>query len=93
MGYDDTATAAPRTSRDDIESEMTAIAGPLLGKSEVSAEKDLFDQGATSLSFVRLLVEVKRRFGVAVDPVALDGDASIGRIAQTVHTELTDRES
>lgn len=87
------ATATPSISRDGIETEMVAIAGRLLGKSEISAEKDLFDQGATSLSFVRLLVEVKRRFDVTVDPVALDGDASIGCIAEAVHTELTDRES
>jgi acyl carrier protein len=91
MGYDETATAV--TTAEDIESELRAIAGPLLGRSDVSAERDLFDQGATSLSFVRLLVEVKRRFDVTVNPVALDGDASLERLATTIHKVLTERAS
>lgn len=93
MGHNDTATTAARISNADIESELCDIAGPLLGKSEVSLERDLFDQGATSLSFVRLLVEVKRRFGVVVNPVALDGDASLERLAKAIRNAFTERNS
>lgn len=91
MGYDETATAA--LSADAIESELKAVAGPLLGRDEVNAERDLFDQGATSLSFVRLLVEAKRRFAITVNPVALGGDASLRNLATTIHKELIERES
>lgn len=88
MGYDDTATAEKSAAA--IETALSALAGPLIGKDEVSVERDLFDQGATSLSFTRLLVAIKQRFAVTVDVGSLDGDASLRRLALTIHSELTE---
>ena len=50
----------------------------------ISPELDLFDQGATSLSLVRLLLDVNLAFGLTLTGAELDGDSSVVNISAIV---------
>ncbi|WP_432250899.1 acyl carrier protein [Streptomyces sanyensis] len=45
---------------------------------------DLFQAGATSLAFVRVLARVNEHFGVRLTGAELDGEATIARLADCV---------
>lgn len=53
---------------------------------------DVFDQGATSLAFVRALAQINDRFGITVDVGELE-EASIDEVAVLVARQLADRGS
>ncbi|MDB4989699.1 MAG: D-alanine-poly(Phosphoribitol) ligase, subunit 1 [Myxococcaceae bacterium] len=62
---------------------ISALAHRILGET-VSIELDLFDQGATSLSLARLILEVNAMSGLNLTGAELDGDSSILNIAAVV---------
>ncbi|HEX6969586.1 MAG TPA: acyl carrier protein [Micromonosporaceae bacterium] len=60
----------------------------VLGRPELGLDDDVFDNGATSLSFVRILAMIHQETGVAVSAPALNGEATPRRIAALVESAL-----
>ena len=64
---------------------VLGIAREILARPALGLDDDLFDHGATSLSFVRILAEIKRRYDVVVPPAEL-ADVTARAIAAHVTT-------
>ncbi|MFH9663536.1 amino acid adenylation domain-containing protein [Streptomyces sp. NPDC017248] len=79
---DDTAPRVPeRVVRD--------IAQEVLGREVPDSDTDLFDIGATSLAFVRILHAVNQHFGITVNVTDLGGVASVRQLAICVDSATT----
>jgi amino acid adenylation domain-containing protein len=55
----------------------------VLGTSALAPDDDLFDHGATSLAFMRILAQLNQRFGVRITGAELD-EATIGQLADLI---------
>lgn len=64
--------------------EINAIAESILGRKNLRPDLDLFDQGATSLAYVRIIAEINQRFELSLNGSEVDGVATIDRLAQVV---------
>ncbi|GAB2993402.1 hypothetical protein GCM10027184_54950 [Saccharothrix stipae] len=73
--------AAPVASDDDLTAEIAALVAEYLGVPEVDPARDLWDQGATSFTMVRLSAALRERHGVRVQVSALLADPSVRGIA------------
>lgn len=60
---------------------MLRIVHEVLGRPDIGMDDDLFDKGATSLSFVRVLAQIKQELRAAVDVTALGGVATPANLA------------
>jgi amino acid adenylation domain-containing protein len=67
--------------------KVAEIARAIL-QADVSLEDDLFDQGATSLSLVRILLEVNVAFALTLTGAELDADSSVVNIGRVVDNML-----
>lgn len=64
---------------------VTAIVHEVLrGPRPPAADVDLFDIGATSLAFVRIIAQVNQRFGLRLTGAELGGEATVARLAACV---------
>jgi acyl carrier protein len=57
----------------------------------VDPSVDIFDQGATSLAFLRIVAEVNERYGITVDVAELE-EASVDQMSALVAEQLTSQE-
>ena len=64
--------------------EISAIVGSILRREHVHPDLDLFDQGATSLAYVRIISEINHRYKLSLNGSEVDGVATIERLAQLV---------
>lgn len=91
LGEADRATSHPQGA-DAPDPETTAtvtrIAEGVLRRDDPPSDQDLFDLGATSLAFVRIIAEVNERFGIALTGAELGDVASIDRIAVVVRSAV-----
>jgi acyl carrier protein len=72
MALDNAVAPEPGAAASGFEAAVLEIVRDVLGHSDVPAEDDVFDHGATSLSFVRILAQVHQRFGVMVRAADLE---------------------
>lgn len=63
------------------EDAVLAIVRQVLDRPDLGPDDDVFDRGASSLAFVRILTQVNKDLGVAVDVAALGGVATASNIA------------
>jgi syringomycin synthetase protein SyrB1 len=66
------------------ESSVLAIVEEVLGRRGIGLDGDLFDHGATSLSFVRVLGQIHQRLNAVVHPAELGDSATVRRMAACV---------
>ena len=66
------------------EETILRIVREVLGNDSLGAGDDLFDHGATSLSFVRVLAQIKRELQVMVHAADLDGVVTARSLAANV---------
>jgi acyl carrier protein len=78
------------TDVSEVVSTIGGIAHRVLGR-DVDPAVDLFDQGATSLAFIRLVAEVGARYGVTVDVAELE-EARIDLLSQMVVDQVVAQE-
>jgi acyl carrier protein len=75
--------------------EILGIVREVLGRPGIGPDDDVFDHGATSLSFVRILAQISQRCGVRVPAAALGGLATARAMAvlagPRVDTSAADR--
>lgn len=66
--------------------KIDKISRRILRQQNLNWYEDIFDQGVTSLSFVRILIEVNSAFNICLSGRELEGDASINNIATVIQT-------
>lgn len=64
--------------------EVAGLVRDVLDRPDLSADADIFDHGGTSLSFVRILAQIRQRFGVTIAVAELDGEAAATTLAAQV---------
>jgi acyl carrier protein len=81
-------TAAPgaNVSAPDVRQYVTDIISDVLDR-QADPGIDLFDQGATSLAFIRILAMITERYGITVDVATLE-EASIDSLSVLVTGQL-----
>jgi len=84
MNQETAAAAVAETALTDTEKTVLTTVREVLGKPALGLDDDLFDHGGTSLSFVRVLAELHRHFGVMVHAAALGGVATPQNLADQV---------
>jgi len=77
-----TGIAADRTNT--TEETVLEIVRSVLGKPALGPEDDLFDHGATSLSFVRVLAQIKQECQVMLRAAELDGEVTAHNLAVNI---------
>jgi acyl carrier protein len=55
----------------DTDKEILDIVRQVLGRQDVDLDDELFDKGATSLSFVRILARIRQDYRVTISPLSL----------------------
>jgi len=58
---------------------------------DVDPAVDMFDQGATSLAFIRILAEISERHGITVDVAELE-EASVDELSALVAQQVNSQE-
>jgi amino acid adenylation domain-containing protein len=82
-----TAAAGPDGGRqaspqpDGVAGRVIALGRRVIGVAHLDEDRDVFDQGATSLAVVRLLAEISVNFGIEVGPEQLMADSTLAGIA------------
>ena len=86
-----TAPPSARSSAADIPQTIREIVRTLLDR-DVDYSVDLFDQGATSLAFIRIVAEVNERYDITLDVTELE-EASTDMLSELVAEHLKSQES
>jgi len=69
-----------------IAGRIAEISQNILHQQNLSWQEDIFDQGGTSLSFVRILLAINKDFNTSLSGSELQGDASISNMASVIQT-------
>jgi len=72
---------------------VAEISAAMLGDQSLSWDIDLFDQGATSLSLSRIILELNARYSLRLTGAELNGDCTIINIAGTVNRAIKQSQS
>lgn len=64
--------------------QISEIVASVLLRDHVRPDADLFDQGATSLAYMRIVAEINERYALSLNGSEVDGVATIERLAQVV---------
>jgi acyl carrier protein len=84
-------TTTPNATASGIRRTVIDVVGAVLDGDQVDPATDLFDQGVTSLAFVRMVARLNQEYNTAFDVTELD-DVSIDSLAALVEAQLsTDR--
>lgn len=68
----------------DKSDDLMSVISEAFAPAEVTPDSTLFDLGATSLSLLRLMASLQRRFDVALDVVDMYSVDSIGELVRLV---------
>ncbi len=88
-----TVAPSPRARAEDIGQTVGQIVGTVLER-HVDSSVDVFDLGATSLAFIRIVAEINERYDIKLDVAELEDDeASIDTLSRLVVKLLKSQES
>jgi acyl carrier protein len=74
----------------DIRQTIGAITQAVLER-DIDPSVDMFDQGATSLAFIRIMAEVNERYDITVDVAELE-EASVDEMSALVARQLNSQQ-
>jgi acyl carrier protein len=80
-------TVSPDVSAAVIRQSVGAIVRSVLQQDDVDPGVDLFDQGVTSLAFIRIVAQLNERFELALDVTQLE-EASVDALAALVDAQV-----
>jgi len=86
-----TPPSSARVSPEAIQQAVREIVRKVLDR-DINSAVDMFDQGATSLAFIRIVAEVNERYGITLDVTELE-EASADMLSQLVTVQLSSQES
>ena len=75
----------------DVRETVAGIVRMVLER-DVQPSVDVFDQGATSLAFIRIVAEVNERYGIAMEVGELE-EASVDSLSALVAEQLKNQET
>jgi acyl-coenzyme A synthetase/AMP-(fatty) acid ligase/acyl carrier protein len=78
-----TALSGAGISAAEIRRSVDEIVQTVLERDDLDPAVDLFDQGATSLAFIRIVAQVNEKYGITVDVAKLD-EASVDALSVLV---------
>ena len=64
--------------------EITQIVESVLKRTHLDPNRDLFEQGATSLAYVRIIAGINQRYQLSLNGSEVEGLATIERLAKVV---------
>ncbi|WP_143168077.1 acyl carrier protein [Jatrophihabitans endophyticus] len=62
--------------------DITGIVRDVLQRDEIDPDGDLFQQGATSLAYVRVIAEINNRWQLSLNGSEVDGEATVVRLTK-----------
>lgn len=71
----------------DIRRTVADIAREVVDRDGIDPAVDLFDQGATSLAYIRIVAEINEKFGINLDVSELE-EASIDSLTALIHDQI-----
>lgn len=71
----------------DITRTVADIAREVVDRDGIDPAVDLFDQGATSLAYIRIVAEINERFAINLDVSELE-EASIDSLSALIHHQI-----
>ena len=73
--------------------QILALCASLLSQPSLCPDTDLFDQGATSLSIVRVLMEINNRFKTNINGADVAMDCSVNNISRIIEKQGMNKET
>ena len=80
----------PDATVSDIRQTISDITKAVLER-DVDPAVDMFDQGATSLAFIRIVAEINERYGITADVAELE-EASVDEMSALVARQLNSQQ-
>lgn len=71
----------------EVTQEITAIVRAVLERDEIDPAVDLFEQGATSLAFIRIVSQLNEHYDISADVASLE-EASIEALAELISAQI-----
>jgi acyl carrier protein len=71
----------------EVTQEITQIVRAVLERDEIDPAVDLFEQGATSLAFIRIVSQLNERYDITADVASLE-EASIEAVAELISAQI-----
>ena len=87
LGHEVGSGADVAPAAEDIRTSVTDIARSVVDRDDIDPTVDLFDQGATSLAYIRIVAEINEKYGISLD-VALLEEASVDSLSALIHTQI-----
>lgn len=78
--------SAPTAPRDDHERALADIFGEILARPQMGVHDDFFEVGGTSLTAMRLVVTIEKRFGTRIPLTAFVAAPTIAQLAERLRT-------
>lgn len=93
LGTESGARAGTAPTAEEINRSVADITGEVVERDDIDPAVDLFDQGATSLAYIRIVAEINERYDIELDVAELE-EASVDAMSALVRTQVlgaTDR--
>jgi len=87
VGHEAGAVADIAPAAEDIRRSVTDIACGVLDRDDIEPAVDLFDQGATSLAYIRIVAEINERYDISLDVAQLE-EASVDALTALLQTQI-----
>ncbi|MBT2418892.1 acyl carrier protein [Streptomyces sp. ISL-22] len=84
-------TVSPDVSATGIRRSVEEIVSTVLERDGVDPAVDLFDQGVTSLAFIRIVAQLNEKYAITLDVAELE-EASIDALAALVDTQTAGKD-
>jgi acyl carrier protein len=72
----------------DIRQSVDEIVRTVLDREDIDSEVDIFDQGATSLAFIRIVARLNEKYDIAIDVSTLE-EASIDSLSALIGAQAS----
>lgn len=84
QGKVDRKTLAATGTEQNVEAEIVQIIEQVLERTDIKPDVDVFDIGATSLAYIRIVAAVNERYGLSLNGSEVGDTSSAARLAECV---------
>ena len=81
-----TAPRGARVSAAEVPQTVLEIVRTMLDRDNIEPSVDVFDQGATSLAFIRIVVQLNERYDITLDVADLE-EVSVNSLSALVEAQ------
>lgn len=87
LGHEVGAGADIAPEAEDIRRSVTAIARGVMARDDIEPAVDLFDMGATSLAYIRIVAEINAKYDISLDVAELE-EASVDALSALIRNQI-----